>query len=917
MSLQQGSTGRLLLQIAQTAGTIVATAYGGPVAGLVASAGHAAFFALYDSQNADGTVNRQESIADLRLQTSTLGQAIPQVFGNGSRLAGNIIWATDKVPHEHRETQSSGGKGGPENVSITKTYTISLAIALCDTRISGQLYSAPLRAWKNANLIADVGMGAMPNNWTFYAGTADQLPDPTIEAHQGVGQVPGYRYLAYIVMTDEDLGPSGQLPQWSFEIAQSATPVDNLDTIVTQLCGAAGLTEDSIDVTGLPVAQVSLTLASIEAVRASMEQLALAYRFYGLESGMQYVFRSIGAGGIVVTIPEDDGSAGEDQANEDGGQLDRAAPLELPTLQYLTYVDPAQNYQRNTQPSPVILPPSGRENPKNITTALALSADQARHLSTELVALAWVQREPYADVLPRRYCYLEPGDKVNAVSRGITYPVTLAATTYGAPGLVEITGRVNGAPRLGTVASAATVPIDQTVRDATTIPPGAVVTPGEQTPQVVDDTTPVLLNLPVLDSSDQAPRYHVAYVGANEPWEGGVLYRSVDGSATFQQVDAGGLEAITGTVAVALATVADFTVLDTVNTFSVVLEYGELATINATANAAGVQRVMVGSEMVYVGTATLTATRTYTCSQLWRGRQGSEWAVATHGTNEVFVLLDSAVHRIAMTTAERGISYPFKAVTRGQSIADATPVSFTPTAENLIPWQVTTPVASRPVQTWQFRWYERSRFVPGGRDPDFIGFLLTIYDDATFTTIARTIQTTGGYPLDPTVLKGYDGYTAALQVLDFGSVQSTLYWSVAQVGAYAMGRSQHITSTDTSTVQGAIDPGMSSAGGLTWVEVTAASQAMQVGYGYVANRATLITFTLPATAVIGDMIEVAGLGAGGWKINQNASQKIHVGRKVTTTGVTGSIASRHVNDTVKLVCVVPGASTEWDVDAFA
>ncbi len=911
MSLEQGSWGRTALMVLQTAGTIVATAYGGAFAGVAASAAHTAFWYWYDTTNTDGTVNRQETLADLRIQTSTYGQAIPQVFGNGVRVAGNIIWATAKIPHEHRESQSaSGGKGGPENVSITTTYTISLALGLADTRISGPIPQL-LRVWKNANLIADPHNGiGYPSNWTFYTGTADQLPNATIEAYIGVGQIPAYRYLCYLVMTDEDLGPSGQLPQWSFELAQSYDPVNNLDTVVEQLCNAAGLTGAALDVSALPVAQVSLLLTSIEAVRASLEQLSLAYRFYGLESGLQYVFRPIGAGGIVATIPESEGSAGEEQANESGAQLDRASEQELPTLQYFTYVDALQNYQRNTQPSAVILPLSGRENPRNLSTPLVLTADHARHVSTEAVALAWVQREPFADVLPRKYCSLEPGDKINVEARGLTYPVILGQTSYGAPGLVEVSGRVNGSPRAGVVTPAQTVPVDTTLRDATTIPPGGVGTPGEQMPQAVGDTTAVLLNLPVLDSSDQAPRYHGAYVGANEPWEGGALYRSVDGEATYQAIDVSALEAITGTVPTALATVADWTVRDDTNVLHVILEYGALTTLNDTANAAGQQRVMVGDEMIYIGTATLTATREYDCTKLWRGRQGTELDVGTHGANEPFVLLDAAVHKLSMTTAERGVAANYKSVTRGQSIADVTSVAFTPTAKNLIPWPVLTPLASRPAQAWQIRFSVRSRFVPGGFDPDFVGFQIKIYSANTFVTVLRTINTTGGYPLDATALKGVN-YTAAQQVADFGSVQSTLYFTVAQVGAYAIGRVANQTSTDITTVQADIDPAMSAVGDVPWVHVTGTSQTMTVNTGYVADNASLVTLTLPTVSVLGDVLIIVGQGAGGWRLAQNASQQIHYGRRSTTVGTSGFFTARTPHAATTLRCIT--ANLEWVV----
>ncbi|WP_313539584.1 hypothetical protein [Sphingomonas sp.] len=48
-------------------------------------------------------------LADLRVQTSSYGTAIPQLFGT-IRVAGSVIWATDLI--EHRATEG-GGKGGP------------------------------------------------------------------------------------------------------------------------------------------------------------------------------------------------------------------------------------------------------------------------------------------------------------------------------------------------------------------------------------------------------------------------------------------------------------------------------------------------------------------------------------------------------------------------------------------------------------------------------------------------------------------------------------------------------------------------------------------------------------------------------------------------------------------------------------
>jgi hypothetical protein len=98
---------------------------------------------------------------------------------------------------------------------------------------------------------------------------------------------------------------------------------------------------------------------------------------------------------------------------------------------------------------------------------------------------------------------------------------------------------------------------------------------------------------------------------------------------------------------------------------------------------------------------------------------------------------------------------------------------------------------------------------------------------------------------------------------------------------------------------------------LPWSIITAASANMSSNHGYVADRGTLVTLTLPVTAGVGDLIEVAGKGAGGWLIAQNANQMIHINGATSTTGVGGSIASVDRYNSIKLLCTV--ANLEFDV----
>jgi hypothetical protein len=104
------------------------------------------------------------------------------------------------------------------------------------------------------------------------------------------------------------------------------------------------------------------------------------------------------------------------------------------------------------------------------------------------------------------------------------------------------------------------------------------------------------------------------------------------------------------------------------------------------------------------------------------------------------------------------------------------------------------------------------------------------------------------------------------------------------------------------------------AGSFTWVDVTAATQAMVVNTGYTADRASIITFTLPIVAAYGTIIRVCGKGTGLYTIAQNAGQTIHFvnnGPISTTTGVTGSLSSGDQYGTVELLCSI--ANTDFTI----
>jgi hypothetical protein len=207
------------------AGSAIGAAVGGTILGVSAAtigfvAGEVAGNLLFpQKQTSEGP-----RVGDLSVQSSTYGSAIPIIYGT-MRVAGNVIFSTPK--REVKNEQTSGGKGGPKITTTTYTYNVDMAIALCEGPIDGIR-----KMWLNGKLVYDASTGASitssvassihAEGWNVYLGDEAQLPDPTIETTVGVGNVPGYRGMAYIVFDHLDC-PNGQVPQLSFEIVASGT----------------------------------------------------------------------------------------------------------------------------------------------------------------------------------------------------------------------------------------------------------------------------------------------------------------------------------------------------------------------------------------------------------------------------------------------------------------------------------------------------------------------------------------------------------------------------------------------------------------------------------------------------------------------------------------------------------------------
>ncbi|MEM9059808.1 MAG: glycoside hydrolase TIM-barrel-like domain-containing protein [Pseudomonadota bacterium] len=145
----------------------------------------------------------------LRLQTSTEGAPVAQVFGR-MRVAGQVIWSTRFRENSTTRTQG-GGKNSPSQRITEYSYTISFAVALCEGPIK-----RVGRIWADGQLL-----NRSRYTHRVYLGDETQGPDPKIASTEGLSNTPAYRGLAYLVFEDMLLEEFGnRIPQLNFEIVR-------------------------------------------------------------------------------------------------------------------------------------------------------------------------------------------------------------------------------------------------------------------------------------------------------------------------------------------------------------------------------------------------------------------------------------------------------------------------------------------------------------------------------------------------------------------------------------------------------------------------------------------------------------------------------------------------------------------------
>lgn len=731
-------------------------------------------------------------ITDLSVQTSTYGTTIPLPYGPENRYACNVIWSTGLIEHHHTE----GGKFGFGGTEVY-TYTVSFAVLL-----SGRPIEGISKIWANGKVLYDAAMapadsgsqsqfgddGFIGDIFAFlqsfgqsqvaydsmavYRGTFDQMPDPTIEAALGVGNVNGYRGSAYIVVKDLQLADYGdRLPNLEFLVV--ADGKISVGAVALDICARCKINPNTVSTSDLTFPLRGYVIGNDSSGTAAMQPLGLAFNFDTAEvaGGLRCISRD---SSVRAIIPLSD--LGAHAVTDDYVEpitWSRSPTVGLPRQAIVTFKDPDRDYQPNSQMSQR----SEGTAANNLATALPLTldVDTGRQIADRMLWEAWTGLQTATASTDDRWSVIEAGQRYLFETPAGLEPLRITRRTRGANGVIDLELRRDRAEVYESTMSGANG----------NIPPNQLKVPGP--------TELLLLDIPIMRDADDNSGFYFGVVGSGTGWRGADVIRALTADGDYSEVAPLGIEARVATIAGTIPDGPTYGYDDT-TVLIVTLRHDTQSLTSATddqleqgfVNVAfiGNEADTTQGEIIQYGVANLIGPGIYHLSHIRRGRYGTEFAAPLHAANEIFVALELGVfNRADFGVPDLDLERAYKGVSLPLPAADADAILFTNTGVGLRPYSpVALTVDSHSEHELEsgmsggggdllLAWQRRSRLQSGalGEETELYAVRILNGAGATVRETTSTVQTFV--------------YTTADQVADFGSTVTHLRWRVAQVSA--------------------------------------------------------------------------------------------------------------------------------------
>ena len=640
--------------------------------------------------------NTSPRVAALRIQNSSQGVPIAIAFGS-CRVSPNLIWYGDFTAVPHTETQEQGGKGGGGTTvnNTTFTYTVAVALGVCEGEISDARW---LWRGKDVEFYVDAGM-------TLFTGSPAQSAWGYLVTNHA-NQALNYRGQAYLAAEAFELGDSPSLPNMSLEVhalgrggdcAPDANPAFILQTLMTspqfgagfdflgdlsameQYCAASNFMISPLYNEQRSAAEIVDELARIANAGVFWSEGVLKAVPYG-DSTVTYTpfVPDCGAcipGDPVTYVPDltvqyaltlDDFIAGK---GEPPVRVRRRRPADAFNMVQVSCLDRLNDYNiaiveakdqaaidmYGLRPAPVINAPA------------ICSLDVAARVAQTALQRELYYRNTYLFKLSARYARLEPMDIVSltvpGMLSGVTVRIKMIDEAQDGQLTIEAEDVYAGVATPGTIG----VPLSDGYQVNQGVAPG-------------DANAPVIFQPPV-DLSGTPQIWLGASGGPN--WGGCEVWASDDDSSYAR------MGIITGPARYGVLT-ANFAASgdpDTTGTLSVdlTISRGALTAATPAQADAGDTTSFVGTatggEIIAYSNATLTAPFSYDMDGYIRRGRACSFA-APHAIGESFMRLDAAVGRFPIDATRVGNTIYIKLLSFNQfnnalqSLADVSPYAY-------------------------------------------------------------------------------------------------------------------------------------------------------------------------------------------------------------------------------------------------
>lgn len=575
------------------------------------------------------------------------------------------------------------------------TYSDTFALFLLD-RTDDDPIEGVLKLWANGKKIFDstqssvvsqtldgdgklikrkYGKNKFIKSLTIYGGHTSQDVDPILASR--VQEDGGYPFSAYVVVEDLQLAAFGN----------SVPPVEALVQVKTgqsfadaaELIAAAAGIDATRDISTTAVAEFSLRgylLSSETTCWDALKPLLPVFGSDAAEVSGQIRFYERSQTMRSTILLGDMGAHAYGDNPPDKFTFRRSSDMDLPKETSLTFVDPARDYQANTATS-TRSEGSAKSNVA-VSSSIVLTADEGATTAALMHWDNWLGRTQVNFSLTDGWIGLATGYAYGIPIADQIVPYRITRRTRGANGIIEVEALSDES-----VTYTASV-----AGDSGTLP--------DDGSTLFEDTRLILMDMAIIADDHDDYGFYIAMAGSGPEWERGAVQASSDGItfATILDQPLGAVMGdVTGTLAAGSTDGLDDT-LDTTTVLTVVLLHEGMALESATdddldhwANFCFVGKGGLG-EYIQFKTATQIDDVTWELTDLRRGRRGTDFAIATHGSGEEFVLLgDGGVFRIVYSDPSYwGTPITFRGVTLHQDEDDGATQTFTNTGESKRPF---------------------------------------------------------------------------------------------------------------------------------------------------------------------------------------------------------------------------------------